>query len=257
MKLFHRKFGDGKGKKILILHGLFGSSDNWTTFARMLGNKGYDVTLADLRNHGRSPHAIDMNYGLMAEDVSELIEDININGCILAGHSMGGKTAMKCAFNNPHLISKLIVIDIAPRYYPLHHQQILETLNAVDFEKIKTRGEADDFVAKGIPDESTRQFLLKNLYWEEDHSLNWRFNLKSITTNIETVGEAIYPKSKFDVPTLFIRGEKSDYITYDDERDIFDHFENVEVATIKDAGHWIHAEKPQELVESVIKFSES
>lgn len=252
MKLFFKSLGEGKS--VVILHGLFGSSDNWLTFGRMLSEQGYKVILVDLANHGRSPHSLELNYQALVTGVKELFDDEKLQGSVVIGHSMGGKTAMEFAIQNPDYLSKLIVVDIAPRAYPLHHQQILETLNKVDFNQIKTRGEADSFVAKGIPQPDVRQFLLKNLYWEEGHKLAWRFNLKVITRDIDKVGAAIYPPKGFDLPTLFIKGEESNYITYEDEREIFDYFENVEVKTVENAGHWVHAENPKALLEIISTF---
>jgi len=253
MKLYKRILGEGK--PIVILHGLFGSSDNWQTFGRKLSEQGFRVILADLRNHGQSPHSDEMNFKVMAEDIKELLDDEGLPSAFLAGHSLGGKTAMKFAFMYPEMISKLVVIDIAPRAYPVHHQGIIESLQKVDTNSLKTRAEAESQLAIGIEDSSTQQFLLKNLYRKEKDLFAWRFNLDAIKKQIENVGEATYPSSPFDKPTLFIRGEKSIYINYDDEREIYDHFLNVVVKAAPTSGHWVHADNPEWLLGEFLNFT--
>ena len=185
MKLFFRTIGEGK--PLIILHGLFGMSDNWQTFAKQVSENGYKIFLVDLRNHGQSPHADEFNYEELSKDVVELIETEKITEPILLGHSLGGKVAMKVALQNPSLISKLIVVDIAPKYYHSHNDDVLKALNAVNLNEIKSRGDAEKIISNYISDLGTKQFLLKNLYWQGE-KLAWRFNLNSITKNIENVG---------------------------------------------------------------------
>ncbi|HMT27834.1 MAG TPA: alpha/beta fold hydrolase [Bacteroidia bacterium] len=252
MKLHFRKIG--QGRPIIILHGLFGSSDNWQTFGKNLSEKGFQVLMVDLRNHGLSPHDDQFNFAVMAEDVLELINDEHLTDVVIAGHSLGGKTAMKFAELYPDKLNGLIVIDIAPRYYSVHHRKILDTLLSVNFADIKSRGEAEAILKSGIEDSGTRQFLMKNLYWKEKEQLAWRFNLNVINDKIENVGEKIFFKVPFPKPTLFIKGEHSDYITYDDEREIFEMFNNVTMKTAPDAGHWVHADNPEWLLNEVISF---
>ena len=252
MKLHFREIGTGT--PIIILHGLFGSSDNWQTFGKNLAEKGYRVVMVDLRNHGLSPHAEDFSFEDMAMDVKELIDEQNLSGAILMGHSLGGKTAMEFAELFPEKLRALIVVDIAPRRYVVHHREILDSLLQVDTKTLNARSEAEEFLKKSIPDFGTRQFLLKNLYWKEKDRLDWRFNLKVINEKIENVGAQITFAHPFPKPTLFIKGEKSNYINYDDEREIFEMFTNVEIKTAPGAGHWVHADSPEWLLLNVDEF---
>ncbi len=252
MKLHFREIGTGQ--PVIILHGLFGSSDNWQTFGKNIAEKGYRVVLVDLRNHGLSPHAEAFTFEEMANDVKELINGENLADVVLMGHSLGGKTAMEFAKLFPEKLNGLIVVDIAPRRYAVHHRQILDTLLQVDTNSLKSRSEAEELLKKGITDIGSRQFLLKNLYWKEKDRLDWRFNLKVINDKIENVGGQITYSLPFSKPTLFIKGEKSDYIKYDDEREIFEIFTNVEIKTAPGAGHWVHADNPEWMLVVVEEF---
>jgi len=252
MKLHFRE--TGTGTPIIILHGLFGSSDNWQSFGKNLAENGCQCVMVDLRNHGLSPHAEGFSVEEMAMDVKELIEEKKLTGAIVMGHSLGGKTAMKLAELYPELLSALIVIDIAPRRYEVHHREILDSLLEIDFDAVKSRSEAEEILKKGIPDTGTRQFLMKNLYWKEKDKLGWRFNLKVLNEKIENVGERISFATPFSKPTLFIKGENSNYIGYEDEREIFEMFSSVEIKTAPGAGHWVHADNPSWLLEEVVDF---
>lgn len=252
MKLFYRKHG--AGQPILILHGLFGQCDNWQTIGKKIADAGFEVYLIDQRNHGLSPHSNEWNYEVMAEDIKELIENNKLEHVILIGHSMGGKAAMQFAENYPHFLHKLIVVDIAPRYYSVHHQTILKALTSVDFTIVKNRKEADEIMAEYIPESDTRQFLLKNIYWREDGLLAWRFNLPVIADNIEEVGKENLTNTICTVDALFMRGELSDYITESDEHEIALKFPNSQIITIKQSRHWIQAEQPQQFYDKAIKF---
>ena len=245
----------GQGAPLLILHGLFGSSDNWQTIAKQLAND-YRVFLIDQRNHGQSPHSNEWNYTAMANDIEEFCMQQQLDHIYIAGHSMGGKTVMKLAELFPNRILKMMVIDIAPRYYALHHQTILAALNSLDFTQVKSRKEAENQLQQSIDDIGTRQFLLKNLYWVNDGELNWRFNLDAITNNIEIVGEAT-PADLNQIchtPTLFIKGEKSNYISDKDVVQIKQLYPNSELVSIANAGHWVHAENPLALYNAMKGF---
>lgn len=252
MKLFYRKFGEGQ--PLLILHGLFGQSDNWNTLAKQFSEQGLQVYTIDQRNHGLSPHSSTWDYHSMSMDIEELIQDLLLENCILLGHSMGGKTAMQFALEHGDLLDKLIVADMAPKYYAPHHQAVLQGLQAVDFKKIQNRKEAEDILSQYIDDFGTRQFLLKNIFWKDDGIMDWRFNLRIIQEKIENMGEAIQVDNPCEVPTLFIRGEKSMYIEDSDLLTIKDIFPRSYVETIKDAGHWVHAEQPQAFFKAVMDF---
>lgn len=252
MKLFYRKIGEGQ--PLIILHGLFGQSDNWNTLAKQFAEQNFQVFTVDLSNHGLSPHGVDFNFQVMSDDVLELISDNQLRNVILVGHSLGGKVAMEFAIKHPDVLDKLIVVDIAPKYYPLHHQSVLQALEAVDFSIVKTRKQAEEILSKYISDFGTKQFLLKNIYWKENGEMAWRFNLKVIAEQIENVGEATKNDTTCDVPTLFIRGEESKYILDSDMSLIQEIFTHNMLETIADAGHWVHAEKPKEFFETVMKF---
>ncbi len=252
MKLFYRK--SGQGQPLIILHGLFGQSDNWNTLVKQFSENGFEVYAVDARNHGLSPHSDEWNYKVMSDDILELIKDNNLEDVIFMGHSMGGKVAMQFAIDHPQHLDKLIVVDIAPKYYPLHHQSVLAALQAVDFSVVKARREVEDVLSQYISDLGTKQFLLKNIYWKEDGELAWRFNLNVMVQKIENIGEATVSDKICDVTTLFIRGEKSNYILEEDIDLIQEIFPRSILETITDAGHWVHAEQPKAFFECVMKF---
>lgn len=251
MKLHYRKLG--KGQPLVILHGLFGSSDNWQSLAKKFA-ENFEVYLVDQRNHGHSPQSDEFNYELLSNDLFELITDLQLENIILLGHSMGGKTVMCFAQNHPEFISRLIVVDIGPKGYPMHHDTILEGLNSLDLSVIKSRGEADKHLSRYITDFGVKQFLLKNLYWMEKGQLGWRINLPVLTKKMPDIIAAI-PSNKVEVPTLFIRGEKSNYILEEDFQAIYDQFPNSEIETIYNAGHWVHAENPFDFYNMIMEFS--
>ncbi|MCH7398566.1 alpha/beta fold hydrolase [Belliella sp. DSM 107340] len=251
MKLNFKK--SGSGEPLIILHGLFGSADNWFSIAKEL-EKYYTLYLVDQRNHGESPHSDEWNYKVMAKDLNELMENEKIESANLMGHSMGGKTVMNFALQYPEKVKKLIVADIAPRHYPVHHQSILEGLTSVKLQEIKSRKEADDQLAKHISEAGIRQFLLKSLGRDKDGNFIWKINLPVINDQIENVGEALDYDANFENPTLFMGGANSKYIQEKDKEDIDKYFPNNHLIYIKNAGHWLHAEQPQAVVETVKAF---
>ena len=252
MKLFYRK--SGQGQPLIILHGLFGQSDNWNTLAKQFSENGFEVYAVDARNHGLSSHSEDWNYKVMSEDILELITDNNLKDVIFLGHSMGGKVAMQFAIDHPNYLDKLIVADIAPKCYPPQHKSVVQGLEAVDFKTKKTRKEAEAILSQYISDFGTKQFLLKNIYWKENEEMDWRFNLKVIKEKMENVGKAITSEVPCDVLALFIRGENGNYILDEDVDVIQKMFPNSTLETIQGAGHWVHAEKSKEFFDAVMKF---
>lgn len=255
MEVLHSKIV-GSGAPFLILHGYFGMGDNWKSHANKL-SENFQVHLIDQRNHGRSFHSDDFDYELLVEDLNLYMEEHQIDKAIILGHSMGGKTAMLFAVTYPEKVDKLIVADIAPKNYPPHHHQILEALNAVDFSAIKLRTEVDTILKEYIEEEGVRQFLLKNVYRETKDSLNFRFNLESLTENNNEVGAPLPAFTEFDGDVLFLRGANSGYISEDDESLIQAHFAYAKIATIPNAGHWLHAENPQDFMQELLKFLQS
>jgi len=250
MKLNFKKLGSGK--PLVILHGLFGSADNWFSIAREL-EKYYTLYLVDQRNHGDSPHAEEWNYQVMVEDLKELLDDEGMDKVYLMGHSMGGKTVMNFATTYPDRVEKLIVADISPSYYPVHHELILEGLNSINLKEIKSRKDADDQLAKYIPEMGIRQFLLKSLSRNADGFI-WKINLPVITQNIEEVGQGLDDGAKYEGPTLFLGGANSKYIQQKDMDDIASHFPNYQLEFVANAGHWLHAEQPEAVIEEVRRF---
>lgn len=244
----------GQGKPFVVLHGFLGMGDNWKTLARKFAEQGYQLHLVDQRNHGRSFHDEAFDYEVMAEDLKHYCDEHQLNDIILLGHSMGGKTAMLFSTLYPEMVSKLLVADISPRFYPIHHDAILDGLSSLDFSEIKSRSQAEKALEQYVPEFGTRQFLLKNLYWIEKGQLALRINLPVLKEQVEEVGEALPIHSKYNGNSLFLRGDKSEYIGEQDETIIKNHFEDVSIVTIENAGHWLHAENPQDFYEEVIRF---
>lgn len=243
----------GTGEPLLILHGYFGMGDNWKSLANKFA-ADFEVHLIDQRNHGRSFHTEDFSYELLVEDLYNYINHHQLKKVNLIGHSMGGKTAMLFATTYPNMVAKLIIADISPRYYSPHHQFILEALNSVDFSKITKRRDVEEILANYIDEVGIRQFLLKNVYWKNKTELAYRFNLESLTENVEEVGVALPSFTVFEGETLFLKGGNSGYIAADDETLIEAHFPNAIIRTVKNAGHWLHAENPTDFYNYVVGF---
>ena len=259
MLLHHLDQGDPAAPVLVILHGLFGTLDNWQTLARRwVDEAGLRVISVDLRNHGRSFHAPEHTYALLAQDVAALLDHLMLDPARLAvlGHSMGGKVAMTLALSEPARLARLVVVDIAPRFSDMAHQDdIVAGLQAVNLAAIQNRQQADAALAQYIRQPSVRQFLLKNLYREADNSFAWRINLPVLAAELAAIGQTVGAAAPFEKPALFIRGGLSDYITAEDKlTDIPALFPNSQVATVPDAGHWVHAEKPEEVFSLVKSF---
>lgn len=251
MDLFYHS--RGKGKTIIILHGLFGNSDNWQSLAKRFSEKSRVITV-DQRNHGRSFHHETFSYDVMVEDLENLYNSLHLEKAILIGHSMGGKTAMKFALKNPEKVDKLIVVDIAPKQYPVHHDKIIDALCDLDIEKFEKREELDQELAKAIPNLTVRQFLLKNLVRDRHNRLKWRINLPAIKKNLVRVGEEIKGPDEFAGPTLFVAGKLSNYINPEDESNIKKLFPKATFTYFNNAGHWIHADAPEAFYNLVTSF---
>ena len=244
----------GKGDPLVILHGFLGMSDNWKTLGTHYAENGLEVHLLDQRNHGRSFWSPTFNFDVMAEDLKVYLDHHSLTNILLIGHSMGGKTAMQFACNYPEQVKKLLVADIAPKYYPPHHDEIIEALNALDLPAIKSRKEADDALALHIRDAGVRQFLLKNLYRQNKEQLAFRFNLAVLSSKMEEIGDNLGVSDSYPGPTLFLRGDRSEYITPADLPLIKSHFPAASLDTVSEAGHWLHAENPVEFLEKSMRF---
>ena len=250
MKLFFRELG--QGQPFIILHGLMGSSDNWLTQAKMLSNE-YKLYMVDQRNHGQSPHSNDFDYKVLADDLRDFINDNDIQKPIVLGHSMGGKAAMNFAIGNPNLLDRLIVVDIAPKPYPVHHDSIVEGLKAIPIDTLQTRNQADEILSQFVPEPDVRQFLLKNLSRKPEGGFSWKINLPVIDKNLELISADIQFPGSYSGQSLFIRGASSRYVKDEDRARIKDLFPNSTLVTME-TGHWVQAEKPQEFVEVVRNF---
>lgn len=250
MKLHHRILGEGQ--PLIILHGLFGSLDNWQTHAKKLAEY-FQVILVDQRNHGHSEWSDAFSYDLMAKDLHELVTDLGLQHLMLLGHSMGGKTVMRYAQLYPKGIDKLIVADMGVKAYPPHHEDILDGLHHVDLHVVKTRGEVERILEPYVPVTGTRQFLMKNLYWKDPKQLAWRMNIPVLEQQMNRILEAL-PDDEVLIQTLFIRGALSNYITDEDLPELENQFPDSTVITLEGAGHWVHAEAPEAFLNAVLEF---
>ena len=243
----------GRGRAVLLLHGLFGSSDNWHPIALRL-TESFHVFAVDQRNHGQSPHGGEMSYPLMAADVNEFMAARGLETAAVIGHSMGGKTAMQFALQFPDQVEKLIVADMAPRAYAPSHEKIFAAQLALDLKSFSTRPQIEEALAPEIPDLTLRRFLLKNLGRNSDGAFFWKINLRGISENYLRLREPVSATAPFAKPALFIRGGKSNYIKPEDERLIGELFPLAKIATITEASHWVHASAPEAFLRLVLEF---
>jgi len=250
MKLFFREAG--QGTPLIILHGLFGSSDNWYSLSKVFA-ANFRVFTIDQRNHGQSPHSADHDYKLLTEDLEEFINDQKLDKPIILGHSMGGKTAMNFAIKNPDKTGRLIVVDIMPKSYPLHHDHILLGMKSLDLTNLQSRGDAEKILAEKIPKVDERQFIMKNLSRDEQQKFEWKINLEALDANIEKMGESIQYEGQYTGPTLFIKGAKSKYYASGDEATVAKYFPNTKWVTL-DTGHWVQAENPKDFAKAVLEW---
>ncbi len=252
--LYSKIFGEEEtGTPLLVLHGLFGMLDNWGTFGKEMGEL-FPVHLMDLRNHGRSFHSEEMAHNDLAADILHYMDFHGIEKANLLGHSLGGKAVMQFAIKHPMRVGKLIVADISPKAYPPHHQAIIKALESVDFEKLGSRGEVEAVLAEYIREKPVIQFLAKNLYWTEEKKLNWRFNLKTLSEKYnDFVGNAI-SYGVFLGDTLFLAGDRSNYILPQDEFQIKQQFPHSKIIKVANAGHWLQADNPVDFTKYVQEF---
>ncbi len=251
MKLNYKTFG--QGDPIIILHGLFGSLDNWQSFAKSLA-KDFMVYILDQRDHGKSPHTKEFDYILLAEDLHRFMEKNWIFSAHIVGHSMGGKTAMQFAALYPEMLEKLIVLDITPKKYKAHHDTLFQALLSLNLTTLTSRKEAEKSLEVKIKDHSVRTFLLKNLKRNKDGSFKWKLNLPLLYKNYDKISMEIDYLETVDVPTLFVKGSNSNYILEEDKEPLRSIFSNASFKTIEGAGHWLHADKPQELKNILVDF---
>jgi len=267
MELFFRKYGEA-APPLVIVHGLYGASDNWVSIARDLADR-FEVFVVDQRNHGQSPHSAQHDYPSMREDLREFMDQQGVKKAVLIGHSMGGKTVMSFAEAWPERVQALVSVDIAPRSYrnlalasrtAANHSNMIDAMMKIDLSKIESREEADEALASFIGSERIRSFLLKNLRRESGGAFNWRINLEAISGNLEAIFEGmdreLYAAGGgiTGFPALFISGGDSEYIRAMDHQMIRDIFPTAEFVSIPGAGHWVHAEQPALLVKTIRYF---
>jgi pimeloyl-ACP methyl ester carboxylesterase len=256
MRLFYRKFGEAGDQPLIILHGIFGSSDNWATFGRRIAQEGFEVFVPDQRNHGQSPHSEIFNYLALTDDLFDFIDDIQIFNPIILGHSMGGKVAMRFALENPQLVKRLVIVDISLKAYGPRpqHRKIIEAMKSVNLSTIVNRAEVDEQITALIPQPPIRQFILKNLHRKDQEFFEWRIFLEGIDKNLDRMFDAIETDSRFMKPTLFVKGGDSDYILLEDYDQIRYNFPNAEIITIADTTHWLHVESPERFYQLTMGF---
>lgn len=245
-----------KNIPVLILHGLMGSMDNWRSQAKRL-SQSRPVYTVDLRNHGNSPHIKGMSYREMYEDVLRVAKHENITSFHLLGHSMGGKVAMQLSLSQPSMIKSLIVVDIAPKPYPLWHQKTLQGVMSVPPEAMQSRQKVNEYLAHWIEDQSERAFMLKNLKKNNAENATgfiWRCNLSEISKGYLKIAGFTTAHQQYTNKTLFIRGENSNYIQEVDAPLIQALFPSAEIVTINDSGHLPHFQQADVFYEAVHFF---
>jgi pimeloyl-ACP methyl ester carboxylesterase len=241
----------GQGQPLILVHGLFGSSNNWGTIAKHFSNN-FRVISVDLRNHGKSPHNESQSFADMAEDLANLCHALNLDIVHLIGHSLGGKAAMQFAAQYPHRLNKLIIVDMALRAYADQHSHLIDAMMDVNLSTTQSRSEIDKALSNSINNTMVRQFLLMNLI-KSDDGLQWRINLPALKVNYPKMQQALHDSILYDKPSLFIRGDRSDYVTDDDIEHIKTRFTNAQFASLP-TDHWVHAEQPQAFIEVVERF---
>ncbi len=244
----------GEGTPLIILHGFLGMGDNWRTHSLRFAEAGYQVHVIDARNHGHSFHSSEFSYQLMVEDLIRYMDSQQISSAPIIGHSMGGKTAMLLAVTYPERAERIVVVDMAPKYYPVHHKVILDALSTLDFTQIKTREQADQQLGKFIIEPSIRQFLLKNVYRKTSDELGLRINLPVLKDRVAEIGTALPTGTIYEGEALFVIGGKSNYVLPEDIPLIKQHFPKASEVIIAEAGHWVQVEKPKEFFEITYQF---
>ncbi len=250
MKLHYQD--SGEGHPLIIIHGLFGSADNWRSMAKYF-SRFYRVISVDLRNHGRSPHSDTQDFASMAADIEQLCGDLGLHKVHVLGHSLGGKVAMQFAAEQPAWVEKLVVVDISPRRYFSEHTPLMDAMLALDLKKLDSRSAVDAALADKVTDKSVRQFLLMNLQ-SGDEGLYWRINLPALKANYQQLMAPVCEHMTVSANSLFVYGALSEYVTDEDRALIRQQFPQAQFQAIEKAGHWVHAERPQQFKQIVEDF---
>jgi pimeloyl-ACP methyl ester carboxylesterase len=256
MNLFYREYGTEHEQHLIILHGLFGMSDNWIGHAKAFARQ-YHVVVPDMRNHGQSPHSDDFSFELMAEDLKKLMAKLEIEHCVLLGHSMGGRLAMNFSLDYPERVDKLIVADMSLRKGKIRpeHRAILSVLSLLKLSDKKNYGEIDESLKRFISNERRRQFVLKNIVHTSE-GFKWKINPGALVRNIDKIMPELKSEKRYTKAALFIRGGASDYILDTDIPAIKEHFPQARIETIEGASHWLHADNPMAFRQLVQEFLE-
>ena len=256
----------GNGRPLVILHGLYGSSDNWITIARKLETQ-FTVFIPDLRNHGASPHTSTHSYQDMTDDLVRFFKDHQISQATILGHSMGGKLAMMFAAQYPELVSRLIIADIAPKNYnsidkPFktvrEHELILELMQEINLLTVTSRKEIDYFLTQKLKDPTLRQFLIKNIHRTKEGYFEWKINVPVLSHALNAITSEVNSdwfadrRPILQYPVTFIRGLTSDYISDQDFTAIKEIYPEARLIDIPGAGHWLHSEQPEKFLEAVL-----
>ncbi len=265
MKLFYRKYGEGP--PLMILHGLYGSSDNWVTIAKALSRK-FTVYLPDLRNHGQSPHSDQHDYDALSSDIYELAGELGLEKFLLAGHSMGGRTASFFAVRWPGKIQGLVIADISPFAAPdtrtpeyNQHLSILKTIIETDILSAGSRSDVEILLKEKITSARTRGMIMKNIQRMPDNKFSWKINAPALLMNFDKIMSGLpRPSDNYQgvtgFPVLFLKGENSGYLDDSDLSDILKVFPAAEIQIIRDAGHWIHSDNPDAVIKALIDFAD-
>jgi len=252
MQLAYEAYGHD-GEPLIVLHGLFGSRENWHSISRQLG-EFFRVFALDQRNHGESPRSSIMDYRNMAEDVHEFMHAQGVAPAHVLGHSMGAKTGMQLALLHPEAVWSVVSADMAPRAYSPRHEKILEGLLSLDLDSFQTRKEMEDALQPWVPELATRQFLLKNVRRDSSGRFEWRIGLQEISQNYQRLSEALESKQPYPGTALFIRGAQSEFLVEDDMESIRHLFPQAQLATVPEAGHLLHIENPKIFLALLMQF---
>jgi len=248
--LFYQQHGpeqqaehDNSLNPLVLVHGLFGNSDNLSAIRRAFENERQVISI-DLPDHGKSLRSEQFSFDEYANKIVELLHSLELSRCILVGHSLGGKVSMLIAKKSPLLIERLIVMDIAPVSYSPRHEDVFKGLSNVDLDTIASRTDAKNQLSAYVKDAGTQAFLLKALYQDDAEKWQWRFNLTLLMRDYALLSGWEFSNLFYEGPTLFIKGSDSDYILSEHQAAILEHFPHAK-AKIVQAGHWLHAQKPQ------------
>lgn len=257
IQLNYKVLGPPEGAPLIILHGLFGSLDNWQYLAKRWAEMGFQVFSIDQRNHGKSPHISNQphDYPTLAHDLHDFMAHHELDSAIIIGHSMGGKVAMQFGHFYPNMVKQLIVVDMAPRVYKGGHEDVFEAIESLDLTQVNSRNQIHLHLASHQLEEGVIQFLLKNITRNTEGHFSWKMNFPTLKKDYQAILENI-EEAPFvpEFPTLFVYGKASNYVNPKDVETYKTFFPNLKLEGIEGAGHWVHAENPEDFFEAVTEF---